>query len=240
MIQHVDAQKLAEQLIEKSSTETVKTAKGTGAFHQLVPGEISNATPEVEGWTQAALLDSRYYPDPSYPGFIARPSHNRRHVLEIARIAKPVFAKSCLQPSGCTDAGTETEPHTHLGEMQVIEPAYGMVPLPPQVLMRMGIGGAVGVGSTVDRGSELDKEITRLLISKSEKSNVDLFRSDPVTSNEFAMKALLVTAGVMIRNWWNGSDSDLLSLESLTKIADEKGVAPTCVRYRFVEDAQTG
>ncbi|PHM46214.1 hypothetical protein Xmau_00620 [Xenorhabdus mauleonii] len=245
MILHVDAQKLAEQLIEKSPAEIVKTVKRTGNYHQLVPGNISNATPKVEGWTQESLLDSRYYPDPSYPGFIARPSHNRRHILEIARIAKPVFAKSCLQPAGCTDAGTDTEPHTHFGEMQVIEPAHGMVPLPPQMLLRTGIGGAgaltaVGVGSTMDRGRELDKEITRLLISQSEKSNVDLFRSDSVTSNEFAMKTLLVTAGIMLRNWWEGSDNDLLSLENLQEIADKKGTAPTRVRYRFVEDAQTG
>ncbi|WP_319930280.1 S-type pyocin domain-containing protein [Xenorhabdus santafensis] len=278
MILHVDAQKLAEQLIEKSPAEAVATAKGTGAYHQLVPGEISNATPEVEGWTQEALLASRYYPDPSYPGFIARPSHNRRHVLEIARIAKPVFAKSCLQPPGCTDAGTDMEPHSNFGQMQIYhtvpnpngigtanqgkkndsEPlifqalawvgnqVFGRAEAHPLIEVAMVAGqqtNAVIVGSAAakaaNQGNDEQNKGSQPLLSKNERQTLEGIQSSLTRDYQLA-SASAMALGMMLRNWVNGDADDLYSHEHLKKIADKKGTAETRVRYRFVENAETG
>ncbi|MBD2786371.1 S-type pyocin domain-containing protein, partial [Xenorhabdus sp. DI] len=269
MILHMEAQKLADQLTEKSPAEAMETQKRTGAYHQLMPGEISDATPEIEGWTQEALLDSRYYPDPSYPGFIARPSHNRRHVLEIARIAEPVFAKSCLQSAGCTDAGTELEPHSHFGEMQIFQavPAaqqeskkstpWYLVPIAwladltvpsaqanPVVIesylqavqqTQSAMTGAAVANHDNDGGR---KEAPPLL-SQSEKQKLKEIQFGMTRDYQLG-SMLVITLGMMMRSMWDGSDDDLLTRDNLKKIADKKGTAPTRVRYRFVENAQTG
>ncbi|MDC9612554.1 S-type pyocin domain-containing protein [Xenorhabdus khoisanae] len=272
MTLHVDAQKLADQLTEKSPAEAMEKQKGTGAYHQLMPGDISDTTPEVAGWTKEALLHSRYYPDPSCPGFIAMPGHNRRHVLEIARIAKPVFAKSCLQPAGCTDAGTETEPHTHFGQMQVFQPkpavqsqkklkssepwyleaiaglgnlVFSKAEANPILIeyslqaaqqTQAAMTGTTAIANHENNGKERE---TRPLLSSSEKQKLDNIRFS-MSRESYLTSASAITLGMMIRNWWDDSDKDLLSHENLKDIADKKGTAPTRVRYRFVENAETG
>ncbi|OTA20403.1 Uropathogenic specific protein [Xenorhabdus beddingii] len=269
MTLHVDAQKLADQLVEKSTVKAVATEKMPGSSPAIMPGALSDGLPKLEGWTEAAL-QTRYYADANYPGVTVMPAHNRRHVIAVERIAKPVFAKSCLQPAGCTDAGTDTEPHTHFGQMQVFQPVPATQPasekstpwyLVPIVWLSDQVvpsaqafalpvplppppvtGNGTGItDSTAASTGRNTGEMgeTRPVLSQSEQKTLDEIKN--VLTRDYQLASLsAITLGMMIRNVWNGSDEDFLTHDILKKIADKKGTAPTRVRYHFVENPQTG
>ncbi|MCG3461433.1 S-type pyocin domain-containing protein [Xenorhabdus bovienii] len=251
MTLHVDGQALAEQLTEKLLTENQISTQG-GTHHGIQPGDVSDALPDLPGWTRENLTVSQFYPDPTFGGFQVMPSHNRRHVLEIARIVEPVFAKSCLQSAGCTDAGTDTEPHTHFGETSIFMPFSASQPqeqaqkpaqagffLLPQMMTQSTTSAlGVGAGAAANNANNRETEGTPPLLSRNEKQVLN-GAWDRAFPDYQLMSTMQTVLGVMIRGMWNGSDSDLLTRDNLTKIADVKGTAPTRVRYRFVEDART-
>ncbi|WP_446471073.1 S-type pyocin domain-containing protein [Xenorhabdus stockiae] len=266
---HVDAQKLADQLVEKPSVAAVKTEKASGSSPAIMPGELSDGLPKIKGWTEEAL-QTKYYADREYAGITVIPEHNRRHVIAVERIAKPVFAKSCLQPAGCTDAGTGMEPHTHFGEMQIYraEPIHQHTPNRQETSEPFILKAIAWVGNQIFPKAEANplifNEIIRQQMMRQMAANAvatqtnhgDTNNDSPLLSQneqqklkdvqyELSRDAYLVRTsvavlGVMMRSWWNGSDSDLESHKNLIKIADEKGTALTRVRYRFVEDIKTG
>ncbi|MBC8952684.1 S-type pyocin domain-containing protein [Xenorhabdus sp. PB62.4] len=269
MTLHVDAQKLANQLVEKSSVAAVTNEKASGSSSAIMPGELSDGLPKIEGWTEEAL-QTKYYTDSGYSGITVMPAHNRRHVIAVERIVKPVFAKSCLQPAGCTDAGTGMEPYTHFGEMQIYraEPARQYSPNRQETSEPFILKAIAWVGNQIFSRAEANpmifnevmrQEIMRQMTANAaaaQANNGDIDKDSRLVSQseqqklkdvqyELSRDVYLVgtsvaVLGAMMRSWWNGSDSDLESHNNLIKIADEKGTAPTRVRYRFVEDVKTG
>ncbi|BET96064.1 S-type pyocin domain-containing protein [Xenorhabdus taiwanensis] len=262
MTLHVNAQKLADQLVEKHSVAAVENEKASGSSPAIMPGELSDGLPKIEGWTEEAL-QTKYYTDREYPGITVIPEHNRRHVIAVERIVKPVFAKSCLQPLGCTDAGTETEPAANFGQLQVYLPApatasaaqnkntppWYMVPIgwlldqvvPPAqahplvfqaMETQMALGAAVGTASNNDGSWET--ESAPPLISEKEK----LFMAAIVSSTPTDRAQL--AWGALKRAFGADSDTAQHQLERLKQLADQKGRAETRVRYRFVEDEKSG
>ncbi|MDC9612536.1 S-type pyocin domain-containing protein [Xenorhabdus khoisanae] len=269
MTLHVGAQKLAEQLTEKSAADAVKTEKASGSLPAIMPGELSDGLPKIEGWTEATLQE-KYYADAEYPGITVLPEHNCRHVIAVERIVKPVFAKSCLQPAGCTDAGTGMEPHTHFGEMQIYraQPTLGGNPNRQETSEPFIFKAIAWVGNQIFPRAEANpmifNEVMRQQMMQqmaanaaaAQANNGDIDKDSPLLSQseqqklrniqfELSRDAYLVETsvavlGAMMRSWWDGGDSDLVNHKNLAKIADEKGTTPTRVRYRFVEDVKTG
>nr|WP_256548270.1 S-type pyocin domain-containing protein [Xenorhabdus bovienii] len=269
MTLRVDAQKLADQLVEKSAAEAVKTEKMSCSSPSIMPGELSDGLPKLEGWTEAALK-TIYYADPKYSGITVIPEHNRRHVIAIERIAKPVFAKSCLQPLGCTDAGTETEPAANFGQLQIYLPApaskatasvtqnkntppWYMVPIGwlldqvvppaqanPLVFQTMKTQIALGAAAGT-AGTANDNGGSW----ETESGAPPL-----ISEKEKLFMAAIVSStpesqaqaawGALKRAFGADSDTAQHQLERLKQLADQKGRAETRVRYRFMEDKKTG
>ncbi|PHM44756.1 hypothetical protein Xmau_01470 [Xenorhabdus mauleonii] len=277
MTLHVETQKLADQLVEKPTADVMKIKKALGSLSTIMPGELSDGLPKIKGWTEDAL-QTDYYANPEYPGITVMPEHNRRHMIVVERIVNPVFAKSCLQPAGCTDAGTETEPHTHFGQMQI----YQTVPksdwmetaeqgrknhsdplifeavawvgnqifpraeanpvfIEPylQMVQQTQAQTTATIGAAANQDNNGHKKESKPLLSHNEIQALEGVQFG--LSKEYRLASMSTTIlGVMLRQWWDGSDKGLLHLENLRKIADKKGTAPTRIRYRFAENPQTG
>ncbi|MDC9605271.1 S-type pyocin domain-containing protein [Xenorhabdus griffiniae] len=269
MTLHVEAQKLADQLVEKSTATAVKIAKTLGSSPAIMPGELSDGLPKIEGWTEATL-QTRYYADPEYSGITVMPEHNCRHVIAVERIAKPVFAKSCLQPLGCTDAGTETEPATNFGQLQVYLPVSApQTPAmasaaqnkntPPWYMVPIGwlldqVVPPAQANPLIFQAIETQMALNAAAGAAGTASNNEgswETQSAPPRLSEkekLFMAAISSTPADRAQAVWGamkralGADSDTAQhqLERLKQLADQKGRAETRVRYRFVEDEKTG
>ncbi|EIE2982313.1 S-type pyocin domain-containing protein [Escherichia coli] len=127
----------------------------------------------------------------------------------------PVFAKSCLRGSGCTDAGTESEPVDNFGEMSFYQAA--------------AMAGTI----THTGASESASSAALRLIGKA---------ASRVLPGRLAVPNP-VTVGVIGIFWSEGlnkGEEDYLNNIRLTQLATLQGTAPTRVRFQWVTNAITG
>ncbi|EFE7138047.1 S-type pyocin domain-containing protein [Escherichia coli] len=127
----------------------------------------------------------------------------------------PVFAKSCLRGSGCTDAGTESEPVDNFGEMSFYQAAAAAGTI-------THTGASESAGSTVLR--LIGKAASRVLPGR-------LAVPNPVTVG---------VIGIFWSEGLNKGEEDYLNNIRLTQLATLQGTAPTRVRFQWVTNAITG
>lgn len=178
-----------------------------------------------------------------------------------------VFAKSCLRPAGCTDAGTEDEPQDNVGEMVF----YVSVPASEEdreSARRAWVQQQRMAMSTPPEKSLFDK-VSGFFFGEAQANPMILHRLllPPVGGNsdvdrQLAIKLTTATRrlgengaskqqvimmslpwmlmGAMVYDNLKGQRSDLLTPDKLLEVAIGKGTVPTRVRYRWEENTETG
>ncbi|MDC9605459.1 hypothetical protein [Xenorhabdus griffiniae] len=119
----------------------------------------------------------------------------RRYVVIVQLIAKPVFAKSCLQPLWYTNAGTVAEPAANFGQLQVYLPTPASQPTT----------------------SATQKKNTPPLISEQEK----LYLAALVASSTRENQAQIIW-GALKRAFGDDKETTQHNLERLKQLADQK------------------
>ncbi|VEJ53575.1 S-type pyocin domain-containing protein [Pragia fontium] len=131
-------------------------------------------------------------------------------------VVEPVFAKSCLRESGCTDAGTSAEPIDNFGQMAFYQAtalavSAGTRSVTPEA-------GAIAV-------RYLGGAPSRLFTGR-------LFTApNPVTVG---------LIGIFYSSGLNSGEQDYLDQKKLESLAAQGGSAPTRVRFQWVKDSTTG
>ena len=129
---------------------------------------------------------------------------------------EPVFAKSCLRGSGCTDAGTAPEPTDNFGGMAFYQAATF---------------GAVANTGTVT-APEVAAAALRYLGGIASKALPGrLMTPNPV---------IVGLVGVFYSSGLNSGEQDYLDQKRLEALAAQGGNAPTRVRFQWVQDSATG
>ncbi|MBK5071553.1 S-type pyocin domain-containing protein [Budviciaceae bacterium CWB-B4] len=129
----------------------------------------------------------------------------------------PVFAKSCLRGSGCTDAGTAPEPVENFGGMAFYQAA--------------ALTALVNTGTT-STTEGIVASVFRYLGGTASRAIIGRFATpNPVT---VGLVGVLFSAGL------NSGEEDYLDQKRLEHLAAQNGNAPTRVRFEWVMDSTTG
>lgn len=179
----------------------------------------------------------------------------------------PVFAKSCLRGTGCTDAGIEPEPHSNFGEISF----YQTLPSSPVTNSTIEQHAQSAKRKTADPTPEDDRPWYKRILGIGEPTPPTAPIIPAAMFPEGALALTFVGGRIMTTGTWaidaapavgriavagagapiavaiigmmpsrlNDGEQDFIDDMRLAQIAEQRGTAPTRVRYRW-EDAGNG
>lgn len=128
----------------------------------------------------------------------------------------PVFAKSCLRGSGCTDAGSDTESVSNFGKVGFYQIAAGAA------VAKVGAAATESLGTTAFR--TVGGAATRMISGR-------WMTPSPWTVGLF---------GTFYSEKLNSDEQDFIDNSRLAEIATQRGTATTRLRFQWVTNGITG
>ncbi|GKX52213.1 S-type pyocin domain-containing protein [Budvicia aquatica] len=202
--------------------------KGVALYGYIIACSCPTGTNRIIASTSMIFADDTQYSaapvrsSPAVASSFAPPALNQsiapqsaQSLVDNTTTVEPVFAKSCLRGSGCTDAGKAAEPVDNFGQMAF----YQATSLVASAGSRTTAQEAVAI-ATRYIGGAASRLAGRLLTAP-----------NPVTVG---------LIGVFYSSGLNSGEQDYLDQKKIEALAAQGGSAPTRVRFQWVQDSTTG